>query len=107
VVVSKIAVMVTIAVVVMTDLAMIAIPVTGEVLLPVMVRLHPMCACIGRTRPVSLMPFIMAPYRIPVATHPYVAFARASRLNMNDANRRRRPDSDSRRKLREQSSPCK
>lgn len=106
VVVFEVAVVVTITVVVVTYLTVLAIPITCEVLLPIMVGLHPMCAGIGWTRPVSVVPLVMPAYGIPVAANPRVAFARASRLNMDDAYWRWRPDSDSHRKLREQSSPC-
>ncbi len=74
VVVFEVAVVGTIAVVVVTYPAVIAIPITCEVLLPVMVRLHPMCAGIGWTRPVSVVPLVMSAYRIPVAANPHIAF---------------------------------
>ncbi len=51
------------AMVVMTNLAVIAIPVTGEVLLSIMMRLHPSCAGVGRARPISVVPLIVVARR--------------------------------------------
>jgi hypothetical protein len=103
-IVPEIAVMVTIAMVIVFKPAMIAIPVTGEVLVSVMMRLNPMCTGIGGACPISLVPFIMASNRIPVTAYPHVAFAGTSRMKAFDAYRGRRSDSYSNGDLCEESS---
>lgn len=105
-VVSEIAVMAAIAMVVMADLAVIAIPVAGEVLVSVMMRLYPSCAGVGGARPVSVVPLIAAARGIPIASDPHISRAWASRLNTHYAHGRRGANSDSDRKLCKEGSPC-
>ena len=65
---------VTVAVpsVVMIEIAAIAIPAAFIVLISLITRFHPACAAVGRPSPVSLMPFVLVAYWIPVAVYPEV-----------------------------------
>src|ERR1039457_2837749 len=95
----EVAFVVTVRAMVVNDPAAITIPVAFIEERSIMVRLHPMCADVRRTRPVSFVPFIMLAHRVPVAAYPRIAFAGTGRLNDNDASPRRRPDSYSDRPL--------
>jgi len=86
------------------DLAALAIPVACIVALSVVTRFYPMCARISGTGPVSAMPPIMAAHRIPVAPYPEVSDAWTSRLNPHYAYRWGRADSHPDGKLSEDSS---
>jgi hypothetical protein len=99
--VAMIAVVVAIPVVVVFDPAARAVPVTRNIVLPVVTRRHPSCPLIRRPAPICLVPPVMASHWIPIAVHKHVTWTRTYRSNPNDPRRRRRSDPDSDRKLRE------
>jgi hypothetical protein len=80
--------------VIVLQAAVVPIPVTRVVLLPVVVRFHPSGARVGRPRPVAFMPSIVVAGRIPVAAYKRVIRSRTWRRNANQAGRRGRADSD-------------
>ena len=101
-----IVVVVLVPAMVVGDVAAVSIPVTVKVALSIVMRLHPVCAGVCRAGPVSLVPLVVAAHWIPVASNPGIAFARAARLNSDNAGRRRRADPHSNGYLREDSSRC-
>src|SRR6266566_9952367 len=58
---------------VVAELAVVAVPVAFKVELAIMTRLHPMCAGVSGTGPVSVVPFIVVAHRVPVAPYPGIA----------------------------------
>lgn len=84
---------VAVAVVVVGDPAAIAVPVACIVALSIMTRFHPVCICISRAGPVSVMPPIVPANRVPVAPYPGIALTRASRLDPDHARSWRCADS--------------
>ena len=85
-----IAVVVTIPSVVVLDPTVVTVPITREVLLPVVVRTYPVSARIWGSRPVARVPFVMVSYRIPVAINPDEVRTRPYRGYSNYTRRRRR-----------------
>lgn len=106
VIVVPVVVMVLVPAMVMGDLAVAAVPVTVEVARSIMMRLDPVSAFIRRTGPVSIVPFIVAALRVPIASNPVIAGAGAPRLHPDDARRGWRSDSYSDGKLGEDRSCC-
>jgi hypothetical protein len=102
----EVAFAVTIGVMVVSDPAAIAIPVAVIEKRSIMTRLHPMCAGVRRAGPVSRVPLIAVAYRVPVAPYKGIAGAGTWRLNPNYTRPRRRADSHSDGKLREDRSRC-
>jgi len=90
-----ITVVVMVPMVIMFKSAMLPVPIPRKILCAVMMRWNPARANVGWPRPVTLMPFIVSPYRIPVALDPNEIRTRGGRKNANHAGRRRRPDIDS------------
>jgi hypothetical protein len=74
---------VAVRMVVVGDLAAIAIPVTLKVSLSIMMRLNPVSATVGRARIVSVMPLIVVTHRVPVASNPNVTGSGAPWLDPN------------------------
>ena len=93
------AVMVPIAVMVppmiVFELAAVSVPIPGKELRSIVTRPNPASAFIRRPRPVSLMPTIVASYRIPITVDPGVARPGADGHDTNHARWRRWTDSDS------------
>lgn len=79
---------------IMLQPAPVAVPVPCEKLLAVVMRLHPPGACIGRTRPIAFMPFVVVAYGIPVAAYPDEVRARTSGHHANHARWRGRANSN-------------
>src|SRR5215469_15568546 len=96
----KIAVMVVVPAMVVVDAAPLTRPIAGEESLAVMMRRDPMCSLIRRPRPVTLVPFIVISYRIPVAPHPDKLRRRLRWQRVNHARWWRRSDQHSNRHLR-------
>src|SRR5207253_11246900 len=91
---------------VMTELAVVPIPISRVVLLPIVTRLYPPCTFICRPAPVAVVPLIVVAYGVPVTAHPEIGGARASGLHSHHAYRWRRADPDSDGKLREDRPRC-
>jgi hypothetical protein len=72
--------------------ATIPIPIPYEKLPTIMMRWNPTRAHVRRPCPVSLVPFVVPPDRIPIALDPDEFRARGRRKNANHTRRRRRPD---------------
>ena len=85
---------VSIPMVVMLKTAAIPIPKPYKVLSAVMMRRNPTGAHIRWLCPVTLVPFVVPSYRIPIALDPDEIRARGRRKNANHTGRRRRPDID-------------
>jgi hypothetical protein len=81
--------------VIVRDRAAIAIPVACKVLLAIMTGLNPARAGESGTSPISVVPLIMIPYRVPVAADPEITRSGTSWLNPHDSWAGRRPDSHS------------
>src|SRR4051794_17076814 len=81
-------------VVVVVASTVIAVPIPREVAPAFVVRSHPRSRRIRRPRPVSRVPLIMIPFRIPVAAHPDELGAGPRRQNPHLTVRRRRTDLD-------------
>jgi hypothetical protein len=90
-----IAVVVAVRVMVMLHPAVVSIPIAGVKALAVMTRPYPVRACIGGTRPVSVVPSITTAFGIPVTIEPNRLAARANRADGEHTRPRRRPDSNS------------
>src|ERR1039457_4763615 len=76
------------------NLAVIAIPVAVKVLLAIMMRCHPGGAVVGWTGPVSFVPPVAITFRVLVAGHPNIPCAGTWWLRSHYTVRRRRADSD-------------
>jgi hypothetical protein len=100
-----IAVMVAVPVMVVFPPAVIAIPVPFKESLSVVAGTNPTCAGIGRTSPVTLMPLVVVPHRIPVSFHPDEFRAWSWWKHPNNSRRRWRSDHDSNRHLAERKRP--
>jgi hypothetical protein len=81
--------------VVVVDVAPVAIPVAGIIALTIMVRRYPVRACIHGASPISVVPLIVVADRIPVAGYEGIALAGTSRLHPYYAIRRRGADPNS------------
>ena len=79
--------------------SVISIPVTGKVLLSVVVRFHPSSTCIWRARIVALMPLVVPSYWIPIAADPHELRTWTCRHNANHTGTRRRTNSNAERDL--------
>jgi hypothetical protein len=101
-----IVVMIPVPAMVVRGVAVIAIPIAFKEALSIMMRFHPTRAGVGRTGPISLVPLIVAAYRVPVARYPGIIGPGTSWLNPKDTGRRRRADSYSDGNLSEDSSRC-
>ena len=86
------------------EMASIAVPVTFEESLPIVTGRYPACAFIRRSRPISIVPFVMVAGRIPVACDPRIPGARTPRLYPDDTRGWRCADPDSNRNLGEERS---
>ena len=75
-----------------------ALPVTREILLPVMMRLDPERTFVGRTAVITGMPPVVTADRVPVTTNPCIAGSRTCGLDV-DPRGRRRADADTKRYL--------
>lgn len=94
-IVSEVAVIaIFVPLVVMFYAAMIAVPITGEELVAIMPRCHPMGARIGRSCPVSFVPLVVSGYGIPVAVYPEVIRSGCNRSDSHDARGWRRSNRD-------------
>jgi hypothetical protein len=85
---------------IVVNVAAVAVPIARKKLLPVVMRSHPSSAFVWRLRPVTLVPLIFSSFRIPIALDPHIGRARASRDNSHYAWARRRSNSNSERNLR-------
>jgi len=94
-IVVPVVVLVLVPLMVVGDLALVAVPVAFMVHLAIMVRLHPVRAAVRRTSPVSVVPLIVTAHRVPIARNPGIAFPRTAWLSPFYAQRRRRADSHS------------
>jgi hypothetical protein len=92
-------VLVVIPVVVMFEAATVSVPVARIILMSVMVRYNPAGACIGRPRPVAIVPLVVVPVGIPIAVDPGKLRTWTCRRNAHHAGRRWRPNSDTERNL--------
>ena len=98
--VMEIAVMIVVPTMIVLDPASGSGPVTCKKPLPVVMRSNPMRSLIGRSSPVTLMPFVVISNRIPVAFDPCKRRVGLGwRRNINP-RWRRRCDQDSDRDLR-------
>jgi hypothetical protein len=75
-------------------------PVSFEEPIALIAGPYPTRAFIGWTRPVAIVPLIATPHGIPITIHPKKARAGCGRPNPDNPWWRRRPDSDSNRKIR-------
>jgi hypothetical protein len=80
--------------VIVVKTATIPIPIPYKILPSVMVRGDPTRAHVRRPCPVSLVPFVVPSYRIPIALDPDEIRVRGRRKNADHTRRRRRPDID-------------
>jgi hypothetical protein len=87
-------VLVPIPMVIVLKTATIPIPIPYKILTTVMMRCNPARAHVRRPCPVSLVPFVVPSYRIPIALDPDEIRARGRRKNSNHTGSRRRPDID-------------
>jgi len=65
-----IAVAIPIPTMVVLDPAMPAVPISGKIALPIVMRSYPVCPAIGRTRPIAGVPFVVTADGIPITFHP-------------------------------------
>jgi hypothetical protein len=93
--VMKIAVVLTIPMVIVLHTAVRSVPMTGIVHGAVVTWPYPCRAFIRRPTPISRMPSVATSFGIPVAVHKRVTRAWTHRLHSNDPWLRRRSDSDS------------
>jgi len=93
VIVAEIAIAIAVPSMIVLHPAAVALPVACKELAPVIARPNPAGARIRRTSPISVMPPITVSGRIPVTVYPEVIGSRSSWPGMNDARRRRGPDS--------------
>jgi hypothetical protein len=61
---------VTIPTVVVLKTATLAVPVSGKKAFSIMMRTDPMCPTIGRSGPITGVPFVVTSSRIPIAVYP-------------------------------------
>ncbi|SPF52975.1 exported hypothetical protein [Candidatus Sulfopaludibacter sp. SbA4] len=99
VIVTVVAVVVAVPMVIVFQAAMIAVPVTGEEPLTIVMRHHPASPLIRRPGPIAGMPPVAASHRIPIAIKPHIAGARGDRPDTDNARRRRWADTDPDRNL--------
>ena len=85
---------------VVMDVAARAFPVTGEVLAAVIVRGHPVGAFVRRPRPISVVPDVVAVFRVLVAFDPHVIRSGLRRDAVRAGRRRGRPNVEVERDLR-------
>lgn len=86
--------------VIVIDMAMISIPISCIKLLSIMARFDPMSPLVRRACPITVMPLIAMPDRIPIAVDKCVTGARAPRHNANHTRTWRRTNSNADRDLR-------
>jgi hypothetical protein len=92
-------VVVAVPTVIVFEPAAISFPVTRIKLLSVMVRSDPPSACIGRPRPIALMPPIVMAGWIPIAVYPREFRAWTWRHNPDRTGTRGRANPDTQRNL--------
>jgi hypothetical protein len=68
--VPKVAIMFAVPMMIVFTPAMVAVPVSFEKTLSIMVRLDPNCPCVGRTGPVPGVPPVVISHRKPVTLYP-------------------------------------
>jgi hypothetical protein len=88
-----------IPVVIVLDTAAVSFPIASIVLAALIARRHPVRAVIRRASPITVVPFVMVSYRIPVTIDPCIIRAWTRRNDADNRSRRRRADSDSKRNL--------
>jgi hypothetical protein len=98
-VLAKISVTIMVPVVVVFNSTSLPGPVTRKVLRAIVVRRNPNGSQIRTSSPVTLVPAILVPHRIPIAFHPHKIWPRLRRLK-HYARWRWRPNHDSDRNLR-------
>src|SRR5579863_6166772 len=79
--------------------AAISLPVAFEEPLAIVMGCNPSCAGVGRPRPISRMPSVMASHWIPVALDPDKTGTGRCRHNRDRSRRRRRTDPHSNRQV--------
>ena len=70
-----IAITIVIPVVIVLYASVAALPITVVIVLPIMMRLDPDRSTIWRARPVTVMPSVSLPFRVPVPLDPCVTGA--------------------------------
>ena len=103
--VTKIPVPVAVPAVVMFKPTAISFPVTPKELLPIMMRHDPAGFRVRRSSPITVMPLVMVPHRIPITLYPHKLGAWSSRQNANHAGSGWRANSDPNRDLTGQTDP--
>ena len=98
---AKVPILILVEFMVVFDTPLVAFPVSRIVHLPVMTGRHPTRAFIRRTRPVSFMPDIFLPNRIPIAIDPKVFWPGCFGSDFNDLWRGRGTDLNTNRNLTE------
>src|SRR5260370_27483293 len=82
---AKVAVMVAVPVVVVFVPAALALPVTVMEPVSIVVWLYPASPWIDRTRPISVMPFVVVSHWIPITINPHEIGTRAQGPNVTDS----------------------
>lgn len=95
IVVSVIAIVIAVPMMIVFAAAALAIPIASEELRPIVVGGDPSGPSIWRPRPITVMPAVVSPDRIPIAVHPKIFGTGSRRKNPNHARWWRRTDCDS------------
>jgi hypothetical protein len=90
-----VAVAIPVPAMIMVDTPVPAFPIAGKKALAIVMRADPMGAFIWRARPISFVPSVVAPDRVPVTIYPEEIRTGSGRAHRNDAWWGRRADSDS------------
>lgn len=94
-----VATLVAVPSVVMFDTAMRSVPVASKVLLAIVMRFHPMRSNVRWPSPITSVPPVMSTYGIPITVYPDVVGSWTYWANRQNARRRWRPNSDTKRNL--------
>src|ERR1700675_4389309 len=89
---------------VVVEASAVAFPIPFKKHLPIVARSDPARAGVGRPGPVTIMPSVAVPGRVPVTIHPEEVRSRSPWPDANYTGPRRRADSDSDRYLTERHS---
>jgi len=73
--------------------AALAFPIAREELAAFIARSDPLRAGVGRASPIAVMPAIASALRVPISVYPKIVRSGRPGPRMNDAGRRRRPNS--------------
>jgi hypothetical protein len=90
---AEIAIVIAVPPVIVLDSAAITLPIALKEAFPVVTRPDPVGAGVGWPSPVSVMPLVVVSDGVPVAIDPKVIRPRGAWPSVNDARRRRCPNS--------------